>query len=179
MADNYLYSGLPKAPVNAFITNQEQRSNTMKKLLFVMILMAGLMVSRNAFAGESVWDMAQSNEYGKKAGGMLGRGIVNVATCFVDIIVQTVHGTQDGPPFVGTLTGLGGGIGCGALRVSSGALDVLSFWVPDFNGIPVSRSYENCLEEDYASVPASNNVPAVSEQVPAPKAHTATDFVKK
>lgn len=152
----------------------------MKKLVLLMMLIAGLTVSRTAFAAEGdIWDMAQSQQYGKKAAGMLGRGVVNVATCFVDIIVQTVHGTQDGPPFVGTLTGLGGGIGCGALRVSSGALDVLSFWVPDFNGIPVSRSYENCLEEDYASVPASSNVPAVAEQVPAPRAHAAEDYVKK
>ncbi len=154
----------------------------MKKYVFLMLLIAGMMFSRTAFAasGESVWEMAQSEQYGKKVGGMLGRGVVNVATCFVDIIVQTVNGTQDGPPFVGTLTGLGGGIGCGALRVSSGALDVLTFWVPSFNGIPVSRSYANCLEEDYASVPAASEAsPVVSEQVPAAKTHDAADYVKK
>lgn len=156
----------------------------MKKLVVLLLLAAFSLSSSPAFAasGESVWEMAQSEQYGKKFGGMLGRGLVNVATCFVDIIVQTVNGTQDGPPFVGTLTGLGGGIGCGALRVGSGALDVLTFWVPSFNGIPVSRSYSNCLEEDYASVPAASeayNAPVVAAQVPAVKAHAAEDYVKK
>ncbi len=123
----------------------------MKKLL-PLLLLSTLLLGQTAFAQDSVWDMANSTQYGKKVGGMLGRGVVNVATCFVDLIVQTVHGTQDGPPFVGTMTGLGGGLGCTALRVTSGALDVFTFWVPDFNGIPVSRSYSNCLEEDsYAS----------------------------
>ena len=154
----------------------------MKKALFVLMLAVGLLFTRTAFASstETIWDMANSEKYGKKVGGMLGRGVINVATCFVDIIVQTVHGTQDGPPFVGTLTGLGGGLGCGALRVSSGALDVVSFWVPDFNGIPVSRSYANCLEEP-ESVPVQQAyaVPPVSEQAPAARQQDPLNYVKK
>ena len=51
---------------------------------------------------EDVWSMAQSDQYGKKATGQLGRGVLNVATCFVDVITQTVDGTQHGTPFVGT-----------------------------------------------------------------------------
>lgn len=149
----------------------------MKKLLLLAVLMASLLLTRNAFAND-VYEMANSEDYGQKVGGMLGRGIVNVATCFVDIVVQTVHGTQDGPPVVGTLTGLGAGIGCGALRVSSGALDVLTFWVPGFNGIPVSRSYTNCLEEQSAAAP-SYAAPSVASQAPAPRAHDAMDYVKK
>lgn len=136
----------------------------MKKgiLLIAILLLLGL--ASNAFAQETVWDMANSEQYGKKAGGMLGRGLINAATCFVDVIVQTVNGTKEGPPFVGTLTGLGGGIGCTALRATSGVLDVATFWVPGFNGIPVGRSYANCLEleETSSSAPA----PSMMESAP-------------
>ncbi len=152
----------------------------MKKGIFVLLLAAGLIFSQNAaYANEDVWQMANSSQYGKKVGGMLGRGIINVATCFVDIIVQTVDGTKVGPPFVGTLTGLGGGIGCAALRVSSGAVDVLSFWVPGFNGIPVGRSYSNCLEEDTSAPADTYQAPVVTEQVPAARQSNAMDYVKK
>ena len=94
----------------------------MRKVTMLVLMFMGLLLTQNAFAQESVWEKANSPEYGKKAGGMLGRGLINVATCFMDLIVQTVEGTQDGPPFVGTMTGLGGGLGCSALRVTSGAL---------------------------------------------------------
>ncbi len=152
-------------------------------LLAFLMLLTLIPVAR---AGEeSVWEMAKSDQYGKKVGGMLGRGLVNAATCFVDVIVQTVHGTQDGPPFVGTLTGLGGGIACTALRATSGVLDVATFWVPGFNGIPVSKDYSNCLEVEEESVaPAAAPAPAVSaptpvvEEQPAP-ARDPLEYVKK
>ncbi len=164
----------------------------MKKGVVLFFVLLALVFAPRAFAQETVWDMAKSDRYGKKLGGMLGRGVINVATSFVDIVVQTVHGTQDGPPFIGTLTGLGGGIGCGALRLSSGALDVLTSWVPGFNGIPVSRSYSNCLEaEEEAAAGAAPAVaqPAapgaattvVSEEAPVHhrRHHNAMDYVKK
>jgi putative exosortase-associated protein (TIGR04073 family) len=159
----------------------------MKKGIHVAMLIAALAVSSSAYAAsESVYDMANSQSYGKKAGGMLGRGLVNFATCFVDIIVQTVNGTQDGPPFVGTLTGLGSGLGCTALRAGSGALDIVTFWVPGFNGIPVSRNYDNCLELD-EEVAADTATPsyAAPAEVPAPaeraaeRRNDAMEYVKK
>lgn len=132
---------------------------------------------------EDIWTLAKSDQYGKKTGAMLARGLLNAATCFVDLIVQTVHGTQDGPPFVGTLTGLGGGIACTALRATSGVLDVATFWVPGFNGIPVSKDYANCLgsEEETsvqeAAAPVAAPAPVLEEQ-PAPK-HNPMEYVKK
>ena len=143
----------------------------MKKPIFAIVILLCLFSASKAFAQESVWDLAQSDQYGKKAGGMLGRGLLNVATCFVDVIVQTVNGTKVGPPFVGTLTGLGSGIACTALRVSSGALDVVTFWVPGFNGIPVSRSYDNCLEVDETAGEAS----APADSYAAPEAPAARE----
>ena len=95
---------------------------------------------------DNVWDMAQSKSYGRKAGGMLGRGLLNAVTCFVDIPVQMVAGAKKNKPeFVGAVGGFATGTVCTILRAASGVLDVATFWVPGFNGIPVSRSYENCL----------------------------------
>ena len=159
----------------------------MKKGVLLAIFVA-LFLAPCAFAAtnESVWEMAKSDQYGKKAGGMLGRGLINAATCFVDLIVQTVHGTQDGPPFIGTLTGLGGGLGCTALRATSGVLDVATFWVPGFNGIPVSKSYTNCLETEEEAASDAQAAPGVSAPVAAPVAaaqparhHNAMEYVKK
>jgi putative exosortase-associated protein (TIGR04073 family) len=160
------------------IVNSKQRSSRMRKAMVLGLVLMGLLMTQTAYAEENVWEMANSPKYGTKVGGMLGRGLINVATCFMDLIVQTVEGTQDGPPFVGTMTGLGGGLGCSALRVTSGALDVLTFWVPDFNGIPVGRSYSNCLEGIEAA-PAAYETPAVDAQVPAARQYDSNDYVKK
>ena len=161
----------------------------MKKYLFCLLAIISFIgLLPNDAKAEDVWQMAQSENYGRKAGGMLGRGLVNVATSFVDVIVHTVEGTKEGVPFVGTLTGLGSGIGCTALRVSSGALDVVTFWVPGFNGIPVGRSYSNCLDMgDQNSAGYGNSMPTAPMTEPiaaAPReenspAHNPYDYVKK
>lgn len=117
------------------------------KKFFAVFTLCLLTLANTAQADQGgVWSAAQSDDYGTKAGGMFGRGLVNFGTCFVDILVQTVEKTQDGPAFIGTMSGLGSGLGCTALRATSGATDVLTFWVPNFNGFPVSSSYSNCLE---------------------------------
>lgn len=170
--------------------------------VLVIILTLSLAFAPSGLAQESIWEMANSDHYGKKVGGMLGRGLLNLATCFVDVIVHTVEGTQEGPPFVGTMTGLGSGIGCTALRATSGALDIITFWVPGFNGFAVSRSYSNCLEFEgkttrsyetppatpsYQQPPASQApTPAATtyvapqpEEAPAKKSHDVMEYVKK
>jgi len=160
-------------------------------LFFLTILTPNLLASDTTRS--SVWEAANSEVYGTKAGGMLGRGLLNAVTCFVDVLVHTVEGTKEGPPLVGTLTGLGSGIGCTALRAVSGVLDVATFWVPGFNGFPVSRSYSNCLEfeegergpaEEVGGGPA---LPAEEYAKPAskpedyakPAAPSKMDYVKK
>ncbi|MBI4357850.1 MAG: hypothetical protein HY584_01000 [Candidatus Omnitrophica bacterium] len=102
---------------------------------------------------KNVWEMADSPKYGEKAGGMLGRGLLNVATSFVDIPAQTVRGAEEGKPeFLGAVGGFAKGATCTVLRAASGVIDVAGFWVPGFNGLPVSRSYDNCL--DFGPKPA-------------------------
>ena len=119
----------------------------MKRIIGLGVVAVSIaLVSQPAWAARTrMHDAAESDQYGEKAGGMIGRGLINVVTSPVDVLVNVVNETKAGPPFVGTLTGLGKGIGCGALRLGSGAVDIVTFWVPGFNGFPVSDSYENCL----------------------------------
>ena len=149
----------------------------MKKIVPILFAVLCLSFIPVASADENIWDLAKSDQYGKKAGGMFGRGLLNFGTSFVDVIVHTVEGTQKGTPFIGTLTGLGSGIGCTALRAASGALDLVTFWVPGFNGIPVSRSYSNCLEES-AAQPAAAPAAAPTPQ-PAAPATPAPEYAQK
>lgn len=161
----------------------------MKKVMIFFLLLFSLIFTPQLWAEENdVWQAAQSNVYGTKAGGMLGRGLLNIATCFVDVIVHVVEGSKQGPPVVGSLTGLGSGIACTALRVTSGALDVVTFWVPGFNGFPVSRSYSNCLatEEELGTTQQEFAPPAAPAPGPeqfakpaAPAKQDVTDYVKK
>ncbi len=120
------------------------------KALLALVIISLFLIPQGIAA--DVWELAKSENYKEKTGGMLGRGFLNVATSPVDLVVQVVDQTKKGPPLLGTLTGLGGGIGCTALRASSGIVDVALFWVPGFNGFPVGKSYSNCLETEQESV---------------------------
>ena len=171
----------------------------MKKALTIFLLFSFTFVPI-LWAGDSVadvWEAANSPVYGTKLGGMLGRGLLNAATCFVDVIVHVVEGSKQGPPIVGTLTGLGSGIACTALRATSGVLDIATSWVPGFNGFPVSRSYSNCLNseeelktpsQEYPSAPAPAThlspedyakPAAAAPAAPVRAKHNAYDYVKK
>ncbi len=117
-----------------------------------IVTCAVIFVTQPAWAARlPIYDMAESPQYGRKAGGMIGRGALNAVTCFVDPLVNIVNETKAGPPFIGTLTGVAKGLGCGVLRLGSGAIDLVTFWVPGFNGFPVSESYENCMAPGTAS----------------------------
>jgi putative exosortase-associated protein (TIGR04073 family) len=120
----------------------------LKRLGCLFLILA--MTTSNAHAAD-IWTMAESPSYGRKAAGMFGRGLINIVTSPVDLIAQTVDKTKSGPPIIGTLAGIGSGLGCMVLRIGSGAVDVVTFWVPGFNGFPVARSYSNCLESNDTS----------------------------
>lgn len=120
----------------------------MKRGVWVVALTV-LLGAQPAYAARMrIHELAESPVYKQKAGGMLGRGALNVVTSFVDIPVNIVNDTKAGPPLVGTLTGVAKGVGCGVLRLGSGALDIVTFWVPGFNGFPVSSSYDDCFAVD-------------------------------
>ena len=124
----------------------------MKRVGPIVLAFVVLMSAQPAWATRlPIHDAAESPQYGRKAGGMLGRGLLNVGTCFVDLLVSIADETRKGPPLVGTLVGVGKGAGCTTLRALSGGVDVLTFWVPGFNGMPVSDEYGNCLGAPSAS----------------------------
>ena len=140
----------------------------MKRILvFAVSVVASLsLLSPPAWAARTRFhELAESPIYKEKMGGMIGRGLLNIVTSPVDILVNTVNETKAGPPFISTLVGLAKGVGCGVLRAGSGAVDIVTFWVPGFNGFPVSDSYENCLGVSGAA--ASVSVPsAASSPIP-------------
>jgi len=140
----------------------------MKKTLVSVVALLVLMP--NAWAVRTpIHEAAESPEYGRKFGGMIGRGVLNVSTCFVDLLVNVVNETKHGPPLVGTLMGLGKGAGCTTLRALSGGVDLLTFWVPGFNGFPVSDSYENCVAvAPVASAQSEAIEPEWEEPKPSP-----------
>lgn len=130
------------------------------------VVAAGLLVigSQPAWAARTkAHEAAESMQYGQKFGGMIGRGALNVITSPVDIIVNLVNETKAGPPLVGTLVGVGKGLGCGVLRLGSGAVDLVTFWVPGFNGFPVSDSYDNCIATGTSSASLESMPPGYSE----------------
>ena len=135
-----------------------------------MVAVLLVLVSQPAWAARTkVHEAAESEQYGRKFGGMIGRGALNVLTSPVDVAVNVVNETKAGPPVVGTLSGLGKGLGCGALRLGSGAVDLVTFWVPGFNGFPVSDSYENCFVGSSSSTSMgmpSESTPASTWEVP-------------
>lgn len=138
----------------------------MKRVMWVVVMVLAL-GSQSAWASRSViHEAAESHEYGSKVGGMIARGIVNASTCFMDLLVDVVHETQSGPPLVGTLVGVGKGVACTSLRALSGAVDLVTFWVPGFNGFPVSDSYDNCIPV----APPAHAAMAVPPAAPAPAA---------
>lgn len=113
--------------------------------MFLVGALVVMMASPVWAARTRMHELADSPVYKEKVGGMIGRGLLNIVTSFVDVLVNVVNDTKSGPPFIGTLTGFAKGTGCGLLRIGSGAVDVITFWVPGFNGFPVSDSYDNCL----------------------------------
>lgn len=132
------------------------------RTLMVLGIAAFLVAAPNAWAMRTaVHEAAESQEYGRKCGGMIGRGAINVVTSFVDLLVNVVNETRNGPPVVGTLVGVGKGAGCTGLRALSGGVDLVTFWVPGFNGFPVSDSYDNCLAGLAATASAPTPEPVI------------------
>jgi len=174
-------------------TRKPFKENLMKKQLFVLAFVLSAVISAPNAHAENIWDMAESDQYGKKFAGMLGRGLINAASCFVDIPVHIVRETQEGPPLVGTLTGIGSGAACTVLRAGSGIIDVAGSWVPGFNGLPVSRSYENCMDVDSSyggsrgTSGSSSSMPRAAAKAPSrssvsggsPVAHDPNEYIKK
>jgi len=70
-----------------------------------------------------------AGQYAEGAGSKLGRGLVNTATGWGEIPMQSYVGSQED----GVLGGVGGffrGIGLGVARTLTGAFEIATFWAP-------------------------------------------------
>lgn len=141
---------------------------------------------------KNLWDMAESNKYGEKAGGMFVRGILNAASCFVDMPVGAVKGAKSGSNQVmGAVGGFASGAMCTVLRAASGVLDVATFWIPAYNGMAPCRQYGDCLAcynkekavEPVAAMPAPSQAVVYQGPAPAPAPEPAPQgrmkYIKK
>ena len=100
-----------------------------------------VLFSAPLFAG-SINENANSSDYLVKFPAMLARGTVNVITSPVEIFVHSIKGTREGKPVLGTLTGLGEGIGWTFDRAGRGVLDIVTSFVPNYHGSPPTHKLE-------------------------------------
>ena len=88
---------------------------------------------------DGVLEWAVDDNYLKKSTGMLGRGFSNAAFGWVDLLTHPIRWSNNAPLGTGTLIGLVMGPVVGTLRTASGALDVATFWVPFWHGVPLKK----------------------------------------
>ena len=94
----------------------------------IMLLIAMCMIIPSAFAKQDLWEAAQSPKYGEKAPAMLGRGLINAASCPIDMFAQAVKGSRETEPQVmGAVGGFAKGAACTIFRAASGIIDVATF----------------------------------------------------
>jgi hypothetical protein len=111
----------------------------MKKMGILMLL---LFVALTSPAMASVFDDANSDELARKAPAMLVRGASQAVTSPVDIVEHGFIGTREGRPVLGTLKGLGRGTMIGLDRLGRGTVDVVTFLIPRYHGIPSLHLHE-------------------------------------
>lgn len=88
---------------------------------------------------DGVLEWAVDDNYLKKAPGMLGRGFSNTAFGWVDVVTQPIRWSKNSPLGTGTLIGLVMGPVVGTLRTTSGVVDLGTFWVPFWHGVPMKK----------------------------------------
>lgn len=111
------------------------------KVTLLLILGMLLVMCAPAFADPlaDLNEAADSDQYGKKAPAMFVRGGGDVLISPAEVITTTYQDTIHKPPVVGTVMGLGKGTAYTIDRAGRGTLDMLTFWVPNYNGQHTSR----------------------------------------
>lgn len=88
---------------------------------------------------DGVLEWAVDDNYLKKTPGMFLRGFSNAGFGWAEIITHPVRWSKNAPLGLGTLAGLVVGPVMGVLRTSSGAVDLTTFWVPFWHGVPMAK----------------------------------------
>ena len=88
---------------------------------------------------DGMLEWAVDDNYLKKTSGMFLRGFSNTGFGWAEIITHPIRWSKNAPLGVGTLAGLIMGPVTGVLRTTSGAIDMTTFWVPFWHGVPMSK----------------------------------------
>ena len=88
---------------------------------------------------DGVLEWAVDDNYLKKSSGMFLRGFSNTGFGWVEILTHPVRWSKNAPLGLGTLAGLIVGPVVGVLRTSSGAIDLGTFWIPMWHGVPMEK----------------------------------------
>jgi putative exosortase-associated protein (TIGR04073 family) len=89
---------------------------------------------------DGILKWAVEDNYLQKAPGMFLRGFSNVAFGWVEILTHPVRWSKNAPLGIGTLAGIIVGPVMGTLRTASGAVDIATFWVPFWHGVPMPKA---------------------------------------
>jgi putative exosortase-associated protein (TIGR04073 family) len=91
--------------------------------------------------GRKDWSLrwAVDDNYIKKNIGMFNRGLSNAAFGWVEILTHPFRWTHNTPAGTGLIPGVLFGVTNGVLRTVSGALDLATFWVPFWHGVPMKK----------------------------------------
>jgi len=106
-----------------------------------VVLLAFMLMTAPATAGEILSDWGNSSEYAEKVPGMLLRGACNATAVPFDLLMGVVDGTKDGDPVVGSIVGVWSGAQDGFDRAGRVLFDVVGAALPNFNGFP---DYKPC-----------------------------------
>jgi len=91
--------------------------------------------------GRKDWSIrwAADDNYLKKAPGQLLRGTSNVAFGWMDVLTHPIRSSKNAPAGLGTIQGIIMGPIVATLRLVSGAVDVATFWIPFWHGVPMKK----------------------------------------
>lgn len=88
---------------------------------------------------DGVLEWAVDDNYLKKFPGMFLRGFSNTGFGWAEILTHPIRWSKNAPLGVGTLAGLIVGPVVGVLRTASGVIDLGTFWIPFWYGIPMEK----------------------------------------
>ncbi len=114
----------------------------MKKLLTAVLILV-LSAPSTLACGNKLNEKADSEDYLTKMPHMFMRGVANVLVSPAEILVNIHSRSMDSAkPLKSAVEGLGYGTVATVDRLVRGGVDLGSFWVPKFNGIPSNKSPE-------------------------------------
>ena len=92
---------------------------------------------------------ATSDYYPVKTGGQFLRGLINAATCWLELPRSIFIDSRDGAPVVGTFLGVADGAAYTILRAGGGIIDIVTAIIPNYNNDLYRSEEEPIIFCDY------------------------------